>query len=88
MRTEELRNTQSDRKKRWLRFVCGLCGLIALAAFFASGYTPPGMCGEVIRHNQTADIDASPFFYGDVNNILDLIEAAEQMKDTEITGNH
>ncbi len=49
------------------------------AAFFASGYTPPGICGEVVRHNQQNDIDASPFFYGDVENFSEILTEAEQM---------
>jgi hypothetical protein len=49
---------------KWLRFTVGIGLLAAMISFFASGYTPPGVCGEVIRHNQQADIDASPFFYG------------------------
>ena len=53
--------------------------ILLAAAFFASGITPPGVCGEVIRHNQQEDIDASPFFYGDVENMLEIIESAEQM---------
>lgn len=53
--------------------------ILAAALFFASGITPPGFCGEVIRHNQQAKIDASPFFYGDVENMLEIIENAEQM---------
>jgi len=64
-----------------MRFIIGLGLLGALAAFFASGITPPGVCGEVIRHNREADIDASPFFYGDVENMLELIEGAERLRD-------
>ena len=64
---------------RWGRLAMGVCLLGAMFGFFASGYTPPGICGEVIRHNQQAVIDASPFFYGDVENMLELIEAAEIM---------
>ena len=47
--------------------------------FFGSGYAPPGVCGDVIRHNQSADIDASPFFYGDVENMNELIDGAERL---------
>ena len=55
------------------------CIILFIAAVFASGYTPPGVAGEVIRHNRDADIDASPFFYGDVDNMLELIEGAERL---------
>lgn len=63
----------------WLRFFLGALALAGMAVFFGSGYTPPGLCGEVVRHNQQADIDASPFFYGDVEDMLDLIEGAERL---------
>lgn len=67
------------RAKEWLRFLIGAGILTAMVLFFASGYTPPGVCGEVIRNNQLADVDASPFFYGDVENIWELIEGAEKL---------
>jgi len=78
---------KNTARSRWIRFILGLCGLISLALFFASGYTPPGICGEVVRHNQQADIDASPFFYGDVENMLELIEGAEQMRASALMEN-
>lgn len=64
---------------RWMKFLCGVAVIYGMAAFFGSGYTPPGICGKVVRHNRQMNIDASPFFYGDVENMLDLIESAEKM---------
>ncbi len=63
----------------WLKLIIGAGILSLVAGFFASGYTPPGICGEVVRHNQKMKIDASPFFYGDVENFSEIITAAEQM---------
>ena len=63
-----------------LRFFLGAGILILAAMFFMSGFTPPGILGEVIRHNQELNIDASPFFYGDIENFSEIIEAAEQME--------
>lgn len=63
----------------WLKLFGGACVITGIAILFGSGLTPPGVCGEVIRHNQEAEIDASPFFYGDVDNMLDLIEGAERL---------
>lgn len=57
---------------RWPRFVIGLLLLGGLVGILASGYAPPGVCGEVLRHNQEANIDASPFFYGDVANMAEI----------------
>jgi hypothetical protein len=46
--------------------------LAAVVGFFASGYSPPGPLGEVLRHNQSEGIDASPLFYTEVENMRDL----------------
>jgi len=64
---------------RWLRFFAGAGILAAIFAFFASGYTPPGAAGEVLRHNQTCDIDASPLFYTEVENMQELEEGLARM---------
>ncbi len=71
----------TGRVKAWINLAAGAIFLLVAVAFFASGYTPPGVMGEVVRHNQQADIDASPFFYGDVDNMLELIEGAERLRD-------
>ena len=57
---------------RWVRFLIGLTALALFIAFFASGYSPPGVLGEVLRHNQQYDIDASPLFYSEVENMQEL----------------
>lgn len=54
---------------RWLRFALGLAALTAFFGFFASGWTPPGAAGTVLRSNQRNDIDASPLFYSDLENM-------------------
>jgi len=55
-----------------LRFFAGLLLMALLVLFFASGYTPPGIAGAVLRHNQACDIDASPLFYTEVENMQQL----------------
>jgi len=66
--------------RRWTRFFCGLALLGLFAAFFASGYSPPGMLGEVLRHNQQNDIDASPLFYSEVENMRELEEGVAELR--------
>lgn len=63
----------------WLKLAAGsaLLGIIVMVLF--SGYIPPGILGDVIRHNRDANIDASPFFYGDVENMTEILDEAEQM---------
>ena len=68
---------------RWVRFLIGLAVLTLFVAFFASGYSPPGVLGEVLRHNQQHDIDASPLFYSEVENMPELEAAlADLMEDS------
>jgi hypothetical protein len=45
---------------------------LTLYYVIASGYTPPGIGGEVLRHNQRYNIDASPLFYTEVENMSEL----------------
>jgi len=59
----------------WLKFIVGLTILTLMVLFFASGITPPGVCGEVLRHNQQNDIDASPLWYMEVENMAEYEKA-------------
>jgi hypothetical protein len=68
------------RNTRLVRFAAGLAALALLAAFFMSGITPPGACGEVLRHNRAYAIDASPLFYSEVANMATLEEGVRQMR--------
>ena len=52
-----------------------------MVAFFASGYAPPGVWGKVLRHNQEMKIDASPFFYGDVENMTELENGLKELRE-------
>ncbi len=62
--------------QRLTRFILGLAALAAMVSFFASGITPPGICGEVLRHNQANDIDASPLLYSEVEHMFELEDGA------------
>ena len=69
-------------KIKWingLKFLVGCAVLTGAVWFFSTGYTPPGIFGEVLRHNQANHIDASPFFYGDVENMTELEEGLRQL---------
>ncbi len=66
---------------RWLRFCGGLIALALFAGFFASGYSPPGAFGEVLRHNQKCDIDASPLLYSEVEHMAELEAGVERQRD-------
>lgn len=66
--------------RRLARFLAGLI-LLALAVwFFASGYTPPGAAGAVLRHNQANDIDASPLFYTEVEHMQALEDGVAELR--------
>ena len=64
--------TERSLRTRCFRLAVGLALLTAVAGFFASGYSPPGPLGEVLRHNQEQGIDASPLFYTEVENMQEL----------------
>ena len=64
----------------WIRFFAGLTLLSVTVAFFMSGVTPPGACGEVLRHNQSAQIDASPLFYSEVEHMAALEDGVKEQR--------
>ncbi len=71
----------AGRLNRWGRFLAGLILLSAFAGFFMSGYTPPGVLGEVLRHNQACDIDASPLLYSEVEHMAALEAGVQLMRE-------
>jgi hypothetical protein len=66
--------------KDWLKFISGILLLIMVIGFFSSGITPPGVFGEVLRHNMNNDIDASPLFYSDLENMAELEKGVQEMR--------
>ena len=64
--------TKPLRWAPWSRFIIGVFCFIGAIFFFTRGVTPPGIFGEVIRHNQTAAIDATPLVPYDVENIVEI----------------
>ena len=68
------------RLQRLGRFVVGLTLLFLFIGTIMSGITPPGIAGEVLRHNRAADIDASPLFYSDVDHMARLEQGVRQLR--------
>jgi len=66
--------------RRYLRLFLGTIALCLVAGFFMSGITPPGIFGEVLRHNQESQIDASPLFYSEVENMQELEEGVRNLR--------
>ena len=71
--------TQLPVAVRLMRLAIGLVIFSLLAGFFMSGYSPPGVAGEVLRHNQEHRIDASPLFYTEAERMSEL-EAAIHLR--------
>ena len=65
-----------------IKFIVGVIILGGVVLFFASGITPPGIAGDVLRHNQENQIDASPLFYTDVENMSDLEDSLKALMDS------
>jgi hypothetical protein len=69
-----------ESRAAWLRFLLGILALALFFGFFASGYSPPGVFGEVLRHNQAEDIDASPLLYSEVEHMQELEEGVRELR--------
>lgn len=79
--TKEVADRQTPRRAYdWLKFLGGLLLIFLAVLFFASGYSPPGAFGEVLRHNQDCDIDASPLFYSEVENMQELEQGLQDLR--------
>ncbi len=63
---------KTSRGKDKMKFLAGLLILAGMVLFFGSGITPPGICGEVLRHNQANNIDASPLLYSECDHMAEL----------------
>jgi hypothetical protein len=66
--------------KRLLRLALGLTLLSLFAGLVMSGATPPGIAGEVVRHNRELGVDASPLFYTEVENMAELEEGVRRLR--------
>jgi hypothetical protein len=62
----------------------GLLILAGVFAFFSSGYAPPGILGEVLKHNQAHSIDASPLFYSEVENMAELEKGLKELREKKV----
>lgn len=69
-----------NRLRAWFKLLGGSLLLFLAVLFFASGYSPPGVFGEVLRHNQEYQIDASPLIYSDVENMQELEEGLQKLR--------
>ncbi|MEW5923024.1 MAG: hypothetical protein AB1746_03465 [Candidatus Zixiibacteriota bacterium] len=81
MKNNEDQNIKEPLKKRLLKFGIGFAAILAFYLIIAAGATPPGICGEVLRHNRANNIDASPLFYSEVENIRELQAAVQAMRE-------
>lgn len=79
MKKSKINGLKRGKLTAWLKFFLGITILVGVVWFFTTGYTPPGVFGEVLRHNQVNDIDASPIFYGDVENMTELEEGLKAL---------
>jgi len=64
--------------KRWLKLFSGLLLLSGLIAVL--GWCEPPL-GETVKHNIEENIDATPIFYGDVENMGELEEGVRELRE-------
>lgn len=72
MRSTKQYDAPHYRPGSWRRLGLGVLGFAAVLFFFTRGVTPPGVFGDVVRHNRAEAIDATPYFYSEVENIVEL----------------
>ena len=63
---------KNEQIRAWGKLILGMALIICLFVVLGRIKPPPGIAGEVIRHNISEDIDATPIFYGDVENMMEL----------------
>lgn len=86
MKNNENQAVREPLKKRLLKFGLGLAVIFIFYLIIAAGATPPGICGEVLRHNRANNIDASPLFYSEVENIRELQAAVDALRESAAAG--
>ena len=64
----------------WFKFCLGLILVVGLMVVIVHLPVPEGFGGEVIRNNLENDIDASPLFYTEVDNIFEMSRDVEMMR--------
>ena len=67
------------RRSRLVKLLVGAILVAGLAFVLGSGVTPPGVLGTVIRHNGSCQIDATPLFYSEVENMQELERGVAEM---------
>jgi hypothetical protein len=66
--------------RKWVKFFLGVISLLLFYSFFASGYTPPGIFGKVLRHNQTYNVDATALFYTELERMSEYEEGVQELR--------
>lgn len=64
----------------WLKLAGGILSLAVIVSVIASGYTPPGILGQVLRNNRQNDIDASPLLYSEVEQMARFEKDVREMR--------
>ena len=70
MHEDQYREVVCRGPAAWAKFVAGTMLLTGAVLLLMQGYTPPGPAGDVFRHNLKNQIDATPFFYTEVESLM------------------
>ena len=68
---DDLNVLEDDRgPAAWAKLVAGAFLLTFFVILLMQGYTPPGPIVDVFRNNLENRIDATPFFYTEVESLM------------------
>lgn len=70
MRNNHYASDDTREPLAWAKFVAGTMLLTFAVLLLMQGYAPPGPAGDVFRHNLENRIDATPFFYTEVESLM------------------
>jgi len=66
--------------KKLYKLMIGISILVGLIFLLSTNDPPSGILGATIRYNIEHDIDATPIFYGDVENMSELEAGLDSLK--------
>ncbi len=74
-----MNNSVRHRIVSWGKFTLGLALISGFYYILNTSQPPPGIAGEVLRHNLEQGIDANPLIYSDLDKMMELEEGLRNL---------